>query len=495
MPVNPDLDWAIEDVRARLPRYSLYVDYDLGNHRLLFATEKYRNTFGDLFREFADNLCDDILDGISERMGIAAWSVPGDDKMTQAAQDLWTRTRGETRTGAIHRNAFREGDGFGMLQEDRTGIPRFYKQDPRLMAVRYDMDSPDQAEVGGKVWRDIKRKRYRANLYYPDRVERYASKGLGADGGLPKAGAFALLSPGDPSLRDIDGDAITVLDDGRMPLYHYPNGEPSDYGRSLLVGVIPLQDALNKSIADMLVAMEYHAYPQRWATGVQVERDPITGAEKSPFQAGEGRVWRVGDKEARLGQFDPAAMDGFLSVQDSLRIEIVRKGKLPPHSIHLAHERGVNNPSGVALLVAEGATVKLAKDRARDWGLVHREWMAHGLSVQFNTTLTAEDLQLDWVPPETRDEQALLEALTAKAGLKVPTEQLWLEMGYTQDEIDDWLGQQPALDEGQQAALQVLQGGRTVATVGQAATLNQNLGLPGGPAASAGAGVSPLTGS
>ena len=74
MPVNQDLEWAIEDVRGRADRYALMRDYDEGRHRLLFATEKYRNAFGDLFREFADNVCDDVLDGITDRLQIVSWT-------------------------------------------------------------------------------------------------------------------------------------------------------------------------------------------------------------------------------------------------------------------------------------------------------------------------------------------------------------------------------------------------------------------------------------
>ena len=64
------------------------------------------------------------------------------------------------------------------------------------------------------------------NLYYLDRTEKYASKGMGNAGGLPKAAAFSLLAPGDPALRD-ESEGIVANDDGRHVVYHFPNGEPS----------------------------------------------------------------------------------------------------------------------------------------------------------------------------------------------------------------------------------------------------------------------------
>jgi hypothetical protein len=41
-------------------------------------------------------------------------------------------------------------------------------------------------------------------------------------------------------------------------------------GVSEIKRVIPLQDAVNKTVADMLVASEFGAAPQRWATGLEV---------------------------------------------------------------------------------------------------------------------------------------------------------------------------------------------------------------------------------
>lgn len=477
MPVNADLDWAIEDVRGRLPAYRLFRQYDEGEHRLLFATEKYRNTFGDLFREFADNLCDDVVDGITDRLQITSWTSP-DKALNSVIDDVWTRNQGEARSGAVHRNGFREGDGFTIVQTDTENRARIYRQQPTQMAVRYSPERPDEMDLAAKVWKAGKR--YRVNLYYPDRTEKYGSRGLGADGGMPKAAAFTLLSPGDPALAE-DEEGRTEHDDG-IPVFHYPNGELSAYGRSILAGVIPLQDALNKTIADMLVSMESRVLPQRWAAGIQVERDPVTGQEKDPFKDnGPGSVWRTANKDAAFGEFTAAEMAGFLDVADAFKIEAARKGALPPHVITLRSGSSAA-PSGIALLVAEGRTIKLARDRCRDWGTEHRREMAYAANLEMGSQeVTADDLDLDWAPPETRDEKALVEMLLLKKELGVPPRQLLLECGYSTDEVDEFLDEADETEAGQVAALSVLQGGREAVSLADARTLNQNLGVPPGP--------------
>ena len=476
MPVNPDLEWALEDVRARLPRYTLFRQYDEGDHRLLFATEKYRNAFGDLFREFADNLCEDVVDGITDRLQITGWSSP--DKGLNATIDaIWERNQGESRMGAVHRNGFREGDGFTIAQQDDQGRARSYRQQPTQMAVRYSTEYPDEMDLAAKVWRAGSR--YRVNLYYPDRTEKYASRGLGADNGMPKASAFQPLRTGDPALGE---DEQYASENDGIPVFHYPNGELSCYGKSILRGVIPLQDALNKAVADMLVTMEGHAAPIRWARGIEVERDPVTGQEKDPFKGANqpGSVMRTGSKDAMFGQFDPADLTGFLDVQDSFKIEIARKGYLPPYAITL-RSGSASAPSGISLLVAEGRTIKLARDRQRDWGTEHRREMAYLASLETGTPVDPLDLDLEWAPPETRDEKALVEMLLIKKDLGVPTRQLLIEAGYSSDEVDEFLDEAGETAAGEAAVLSVLEGGRGGVTPFGAQALNGALGVPPGP--------------
>lgn len=478
---SSDLAWALDQVKSRHDALCLYRDYDENRHRLLFATDKFRNTFGDLFREFADNMCDAVVDGITDRLQINSWTADGDSGIQATVEASWERNRGEARTGQLHRHAFRDGDGFAIVSDGKDGLARWHAQDPMMMCIRYDIEDPDEKSLVGKVWRVPGAKRWRVNLYYQDRLERWASKGSTNDGGVPSPAAFSKLAVGDPLLADDLENSTTPLDNG-MPVFHFPNGTISGYGRSLLLPVIPLQDALNKSVADMLVAGEFHAYPQRWATGIETEIDPVTGQEKKPFQAGEGRLWRTKATAAQFGQFTPGGMTDYLDVQDAWRLQIGWKGYLPPHSI--AFRSQSTAPSGVALLVAEGRTVKAAKDRQRDWGAEHRAMMAFTVNMDRpGANITGNDLEDNWTPPETRDMKALLEELTMKVDLGLPKREALIEMGYPADDVDKWLGEATVADAEAQRALELVQGGRQVTSLDQARTLNDALGLPGGPVA------------
>lgn len=490
-----DLAWALEDVRKRAEPYALFRAYDRGDHRLLFATDKFLNAFGSLFREFADNMCDDVVDALTDRLqinGLASKdgapepdpenpdAPPGVDALGEMAAEWWETVNGESRLGGVHRNGVREGDGFLLVQQGMDGVAQPWKQRPERMAVRYSQDTPDQIELAAKVWRDGKR--WRANLFYPDGlVERYGTQGLSSNGAMPQFRAFRPLSAQDAHVMAAGAESYQDDSGEGMPVFHYPNGEVSEYGVSVVGKIIPMQDALNKSVADMLVAMEYHAYPQRWATGVQVEYNPVTGEERQPFEAGEGRVWRVGAKDAALGQFDPAGMEGFLKVQDSFRLEIGRKGSLAPHALNLQSQQGTP-PTGISLLVTEGRTIKWAGDRQRDWGATDRRMAAYCLNMTTpGLGVDSRDLAVNWAPAATRDMLALLEELAGKVDLGLPKRQALIEAGYDAQDVDKWLADKANESETDRLVAETLAGGRVAVDARSARDLAE--GLPPAPVA------------
>lgn len=444
--------WAIEDIRANLPRREKALRYYNGDHPLNFATTKFRNTFGETFQELADNLCDDVVDEPVDRLQITNWSGPGEDPtedgtavspLASLAQEWWEDNRGDARSGSVHQNGFRAGDAFAIIWDAGDDVPRLYVQDPRQMAVRYSTQRPDEIEVAAKCWREGKG--YRLNLYYPPdatgraRIEHYYSKGYSTasgEKGIPQASAFlpytrAAIVDGDGNELDPGMEAIEYHDHG-MPVFHFPNGDLGTYGRSALTGVYPLQDALNKLLCDFMVGAEAFSLPKRWGTGIQVPTDPVTGEEVSPFQEGKN-FWWTAKEGAQFGQFSPAEMSGFLNSMRAIRLEIARKGGLPAHTVDAGE--GGTAPSGLALLVAEGKLIKRCKDRQRDWGVVWRELMAFVLTWRLGRPVSASDLALEWAAVETRDEQALLETLSLKAGIGVPQVQLLREAGYTDEQI------------------------------------------------------------
>jgi Phage portal protein, SPP1 Gp6-like len=427
MPIE-DVAWAIKDVTERAPDLRLRLNYYEGKHRLAFATEKYENAFGDLFEEFADNMCDDVVDEPVTRTKILSWSAE-DETTAQAATDWWETVKGPARLKTLARNAYRDGDGIAMVWPDPQNVPRLYVQDTDQWAIRYDPDEPDKIKVAAKVWKAGKR--WRCTLYYDGVIERWASKGSSPTGGIPKAEAFGHYNE---IPADVDDDEQPqpwrTTHDWGMPVFHLPTDEVGRYGRSVLTDVIPLQDALNKAITDMLVNMEATAYPQRWATGIQVERNP-DGSERNPFKDNARSVYWTANDKASFGAFPVGSSQDFLSVQDGLRMEIGRKGYLPPASVVLKTQ---GDATATGLLVGEGRQIKRVKDNADAWEPELRALMALALRMA-GTETDAAAIQIEWDNPATRDEKGLWEVLTMKDALGVSKHQILVEGGYDEETI------------------------------------------------------------
>jgi hypothetical protein len=467
-----DLDWAITDLKDRAPALATRRAYYEGDHaRVLPEGKTLSPLMKALLDDLSDNLCDDVVDEPVSRLHVTTWTAtsPG---LADAANDLWERNRGTARARDVHRNTYRAGDGFVILQRDAAQQVRWYAQNPAQMAVRYSLDDPDTIEVAAKAWRVGKR--WRINLYYADgRIERYATRGSSADGGMPQARQFSPVH-----LDDGFGDPVEYTEDRRMPVHHLPNDEVGRYGRSVLTDVIPLQNLLNKSVADLVVAMEKHALPDRYATGIQVEYD-ANGQEVNPFTS--GRTWRTGNDKATFGQFQQADLTQFLKVQETYRLRIAHKGYLPLHSVRI--EGDASAPSGVSLLVAEGRQVKRVKATQQEGGLFWREVQAHALSLATNAAVAPEDLECEWAPAETRDEAALVETLTIKVeSLGLPKRQALLECGYDAEDVDEWM-------DDAEAAREAMPGGR-LSPPGATGLLPTPPGAPVGVPAPGGIGLS-----
>lgn len=435
--VSPDVVWALVDLERRLPALQRRRQYYEGHHRSSVPPGKtFSQTLRDLLTDLSDNLCDDVVDEPVGRLAITNW-VGTSEGQGQAATDWWESNKGDARARETHRNAYMAGDGYVMVQRDRNGVARLYVQQPEQIVVRYSTELPDEIEVAAKVWRDGKR--WRMNLYYADaaeggaRLERWATRGLGVDGQVPQARAFVPTAEDDGLALEFDVDWAGT---GTLPLFHFPTDEVGRYGRSVLTDVIPLQDVLNKSVVDLVTAMEDQALPQRYATGVQVEYDKE--GEPLPLfrKSSSDQMLRTGSETARFGQFDAANMTGFLDVQTSYRLRIASKGYLPLHMVSL--DAAGTAPSGISLLVAEGRQTKRVKTQQKDWADVWIDAAAYALTLNGQPT-EALDLDLEWAPAETRDERALVETIAMKIDLGLPKREALLELGYDEDDVDEWM--------------------------------------------------------
>lgn len=457
MATSRDITWAVRETKARATKIRLYQDYYNGEHKAAFATEKWESAFGQVFRKFRDNLCPAVVDTKSDRLQVTGFTTKDESTNTKAT-DIWVANRMDRRAGEIHTGALRDGDAFAIVWPGQDGQPVYYPQRAERIAMRWSEDQPGVVEVASKLWpMDTweDKSAWRLTLYYPDRIERYVTVST-LDGKHPDV-------PEKPDqwkeYEGDDGGAFLPNQYGRVPLFAWTNNASTgEYGRSELADVIPLQDALNKTIADSLVAGEFAALPQRWATGLDVIVGPDGEPTEVPFEAGIDRIWSNPNPNGRFGQFDSANMQSFVQTADGYRSEIARVSRTPLHYLLLSG----TFPSGEALRAAESPLMAVIRDRKVSFGSTWEDSMTFALEIAGAPT---DSCSTAWIDTTSVSDKEKLEGLTMKQALGVPNPTLWKEMGYDDDDIEEFTA---ALEEAQAAAKAAFAGGQPDVLTGMA---------------------------
>lgn len=432
---------AVGGCQADCQRFNDYYD---GNHKLTFATKKFDDAFGALFNEFADNLCPVVVDSLVDKLSLtgfvdeAQMGAPPDasgNSPSELAWDIWMRNRMDEGASEVHTDAAIDGNSFVVVWPNEAGEAVLYANGADRITVHYNEEDAKRIDWAAKIW-TLEDLRVRATMYYPDRIEKWITAAPQKNGLPEKDDNFVEFK--------VEREAWPLANPyGRVPVFHFANNSRrGKRGASELKDVIPLQDALNKSVCDMLVGQEFVALPQRYGTGLEVPTDPATGRPLLdpntgrplvPFYYGADRFWAVGDKDVRFGEFPGANLEPFLKAQENIRLEIARISRTPLHYIVPIAGQA---PSGRALQHASEPFMDKVSRRQIAFGNVWEDVLGFALLVEHGQSDVM--LQAQWADVAPKDELAMMQVLTAKAQLVgVSTQQILREAGYSDGDIND----------------------------------------------------------
>lgn len=418
-----ELQKAIEELRKLPQRYGRYEKYYDGEHGLAFATDKFTNAFGSLFREFSLNLCPAVVDAVKDKLIITDFKVEeGSNEVTRKAWQIWQLNKMPARSIEVHKEALKTGDAYVIVWPDELGNVRLYPQKSSSCTVFYDSENPGKIIYAAKLW--LEDSRFRINLFYPDRVEKYESNSTSKI----MTSLYQMDEIKGWSLKD---EVKNIY--GQVPVFHFANNSDIGcFGQSELKQAIHIQDALNKSVLDMMVAMEFQAYRQRWASGIEIEYDK-DGKPIPPFQAGVSHLWISENPDAKFGDFAAADLEQFLKVKESFRIDMAATTGTPLHYFMLSGAGSGFPQSGFSLLKQETRFINKVRDRQQAFGAIWDDVMTFALRL----AETEARVFTEWEDPAPLSEKERLENLLLKKDLGVSEKQLMTEAGYGETDIEN----------------------------------------------------------
>lgn len=445
MPIQ-DIKSALQRLSANQFKYKEYYDYYAGRHQLNFASDKFKNKFGKRLQKLRENLCKTVVTAPQSRLEIINFLA--DKKNTEnPAWKLWKKSKMPLHSGAIHREAFKTGDAYVIIWTDKTGNVRFYPQLSMNVTVFRNSET-DEIDRAAKAWLGSDGFYY-LNLYYSDSIEKYVTRGKTAV--LP-------LNPNAFDQRHVQGEEFPLKNPfGKVPVFHFRfDAEMSDFGNSLLTDVIPMNDALNKTWADILGAQEENMRRKRFAAGMQVEVDEETGQKINPFKPDDD-VWFSDDSETKFGEFKDTILTEMIGVKQEAVKDIALVSGIPPSYFNI--DSVGTAISGEALRKIEARFTAIVQDAQRSFGETWSEAISFALDASNQNTEKLE-IETQWTDAAPVSETELLDNAAKKLNLGWSIEQIQRDLGLTDQQITKMMDEINARESAKMEREQKFSGGK-----------------------------------
>jgi hypothetical protein len=443
-----DLTIAFEAVKAKQSKYTALFDYYHGQQPVAYLHKRVERMFqGVLDQRFSANWCAVVVDAMLDRLKLLGVQGPEEDgdaaeagetpPWLEAFEALWNYNQMPIEAMLTHETASICGEAAVIvwpLREDGSelDVPAVYYNDPRMIHVQYRNDRPREVAWAAKFYTDEDEKVF-ATFYYPDRLEYYATGKRWT--GTTQASSFQPDPTRPPAANPYSP---------RIPVFHFRT-----HARRVvsdLASVIPLQNAINKLLADMMVGAEFGAFPQRWIIS-NLDQLDLTRLPNSP-----GHNWALPsgtpeDGQTQVGQFSAYDLQNYLAPITHLIDEVGAVTRTPRH--YFLHEDGAF-PSGEAQARAEAPLNDRVEHRITTFDPVWLDCFDFMLELAGypNAPLATLWKPVGSLPPQA--EASLIETYT-RAGM--PLASALRKAGASEEEIAQVMQEKAAEEEARRASI------------------------------------------
>lgn len=329
----------------------------------------------------------------------------------------WQANGLDARQTIAHRGALEYGTSYALVLPGKAGArntPYFRPQSPLRASAWYRDDDDDYPEIGfRRIGTTVDGARL-LEVFDKDNVYTFAR---------PKDGDEWILSR-----TDSHGLGVTPFVRFRDRL----DGE----ARGIIRPVLNLQDRVNEIVFSTLIALQYAAFRQRWATGLAIPEDD-DGNPVEPFQAAVNRLWVAEDSEARFGDFPQTDLSGHTAAYEGAVRTMAAVTQISP----MVLTGQLVNLSAETLAQLEAQTQRKLGEYETMFG---ESWESGfrlaALAAGDRPSSLDTSAQVRWRDTEARALSQTVDALGKMAQmLAVPVEALWEKIpGVTDQDVTRW---------------------------------------------------------
>lgn len=416
-------EWWLQRLTLKLLRNADYCqrmeNWYGGNHPLPLASA----TNSDLFRAFQEmaqtNYLVKVVDAVADRLEVTGIRMRDDDT-DEMAWDIWQRSQFDSMHNQLITSSLVNSSAYISVWPGADGKPVMAAEHAaEVVHERIPGKSNLTVAAALKVYWDEVRLVWIGTLWLPHRVYVWGS-----------AGSFLAGGGWDP-IDEFENPFGRVP---IIPLLNRPNLR--HYSVSEMAPGIPIQRRINQTLLNLMVAQESVAFPQRYVTGLDIERDQH-GIPIRPFKSGPDSLWVVEEPDAKFGQFAESRFDGYLNTikGDVEALAAATSTPLFNLSAHLAVP-----PSAEALNALESSLVKKALDKQKILGQAFEDALKLALVMEGKAVDVSDndDAQVTWADPRLLSDALRADAAVKLQAIGVPTEVLWEKIGASPQDIVRW---------------------------------------------------------
>lgn len=413
---------ALSAKRSRIDRLFAYYD---GEQPLRYSTACLQQAFARIDAKFSENWCATVVDSLVDRLALTGFALRTDQAAQDVLDTIWQQEHLEIETDDVAEDVAVCGESFVIVGRDEDGLTRVVHNDPRVCTVAYDKSNPRAPAFAAK-WYDEGGQRH-LTLYYTDRLEHYVSRG--ATEQVQSASGFTL-------------EDEQANDTGRIPVFHVRSRVRRIYGE--LQNATEPQDAVNKLIADMMVAAEFGAFKQRYI---------ISQADVSQLRNAPNEIWSIpagdgdGSESTQVGEFSATELANFTQAVDHWANAMARITRTPAH--YFFAQGG--NISGDALVAMETPLARKAAKYQERLGACWRDVASYALALN-GRDVPAHEIECVWEDVRTVQPAAEADVVGRLVAAGVPLKTALRRGGWTEGDLS-MLDEDKAAESASQASL------------------------------------------